>query len=213
MYTRERFNSCLYSRLDLAKNGTDRGNRARTEGTRAEPSPPESKFVRIRFSSEDRSSMNVYETSICIELAASTPSSLRLAALSTFDPSSFSDIRLSLSLSFSSFARLSLLSLSLSRALVTRWLRRPCRTLNLSLSPRNSLILSTEPLQGPFPSERAFCLSIREGILFIYLFIFTLFVYFSSSFVSPGSTLYPIPRPLCHESATMETRSSNNCHR
>lgn len=181
MYTRERFNSCLYSRLDLAKNGTDRGNRARTEGTRAEPSPPESKFVRIRFSSEDRSSMNVYETSICIELAASTPSSLRLAALSTFDPSSFSDIRLSLSLFL--FLREALFSLSLSRALVTRWLRRPCRTLNLSLSPRNSLILSTEPLQGPFPSERAFCLSFREGII-IYLFVYLLcsFIFLPPSF-------------------------------
>lgn len=46
------------------------------------------------------------------------------------------------------------LSLSFSLSLLTRWLRRPCRTLNLS--PRNSLILSTVPtsrLQGPFPTS------------------------------------------------------------
>lgn len=212
MYTRERFNSCLYSRLDLAKNGTDRGNRARTEGTRAEPSPPESKFVRIRFSSEDRSSMNVYETSICIELAASTPSSLRLAALSTFDPSSFSDIRLSLSLFLFLREALSPLSLSLARAGYT--------VVAPALSHPKSLSLSSK-FFNPFDrttsrsvSKRARLLSLHSGRdYYLFICLFTLLVYFSSSFVSPGSTLYPIPRPLCHESATMETRSSNNCHR
>lgn len=66
----------------------------------------------------------------------------RLAALSTFDPSSFSPTLQhsphSLSLSLSNRE-----ALFRSLSLVTRWLRRPCRTLNLS--PRNSLILSTVP--------------------------------------------------------------------
>lgn len=196
MYTRERFNSCLYSRLDLAKNGTDRGNRARTEGTRAEPSPPESKFVRIRFSSEDRSSMNVYETSICIELAASTPSSLRLAALSTFDPSSFSDIRLSLSLSLPS--RGSLFSLSLARAGYT--------VVAPALSHPKSLSLSSK-FFNPFDrttsrsvSKRARLLSFHSRRDIIYLFVYIYFVrlfFFLLRFTGIDTLSYPsttVPR-------------------
>lgn len=206
MYTRERFNSCLYSRLDLAKNGTDRGNRARTEGTRAEPSPPESKFVRIRFSSEDRSSMQR-------RFASSLRRRLRRAYGSTEYVRPIELLRHSpLSLSFSSFARLSLFSLSLARAGYT--------VVAPALSHPKSLSLSSK-FFNPFDrttsrsvSKRARLLSLHSGRdYYLFICLFTLFVYFSSSFVSPGSTLYPIPRPLCHESATMETRSSNNCHR
>lgn len=106
-------------------------------------------------------------TSICIELAASTPSSLRLAALSTFDPSSFSPTFASLSLSQSE----ALLSLA-GYTVVAPALSHP--------KSRNSLILST--VQGPFPTSAPPSLSLalplfacllsssagREGILFIY---------------------------------------------
>lgn len=140
---------------------TDAGGRRRSPGYRT---AIRSRASESRGSASSSIFIEVSTTSICIELAASTPSSLRLAALSTFDPSSFSStIRFSLStsvilsISFSFPPPLSL-SLYFSLSLLTRWLRRPCRTLNLS--PRNSLILSTVPtsrLQGPFPTSAFSC--------------------------------------------------------
>lgn len=114
-------------------------------------------------------------TSICIELAASTPSSLRLAALSTFDPSSFSPTFASLSLSQSE----ALLSLA-GYTVVAPALSHP--------KSRNSLILST--VQGPFPTSAPPSLSLslfhfspvsfpprqegREYYLFIRSFVYSL---------------------------------------
>lgn len=122
-------------------------------------------------------------TSICIELAASTPSSLRLAALSTFDPSSFSPTFASLSLSQSE----ALLSLA-GYTVVAPALSHP--------KSRNSLILST--VQGPFPTSAPLSLSLfhfspvsfpprQEGREY-YLFIRSL-VY---SFVYPSPPLLGI---------------------
>ena len=140
--------------------------------------------------------IEVSTTSICIELAASTPSSLRLAALSMFDPSSFSPtIRFSLSLFASP-------SPSPSPALLTRWLHRPCRTLNLS--PRNSLILSTVPTSAfaasrSVPSKRSLLFSLWLSLLLHGLF-----------HGIPAPEFCPWSR--ANRPRTRSRSSDNNCH-
>lgn len=117
-----------------------RAGRARAEDQRARRFS--SRYLQRRFASSLRRRLRRaygWQHWVCSTHRAS----LQLFA-SLFPPALFS---LSLSPSLP-------LSLSFSLSLLTRWLRRPCRTLNLS--PRNSLILSTVPtsrLQGPFPTS------------------------------------------------------------
>lgn len=133
--------------------------------------------------------------SICIELAASTPSSLRLAALSTFDPSSFSRNHSPL--------------LSLSHSLLL--------SLSLSFSLSHNLALSTYTVVAPALSHPKslsskffnpfHCLDSTRGDLKVRVF--------RASFARVPERYRSILRPDTFLSLTVRefASMSNNCHR